>query len=66
MTGHFDVFGRGIEPVRVFVPSPLPPAPPLDLSGAVSRLVDAGLLSRPLLGARGTRQKRPGKRRDAM
>lgn len=41
MTGHFDVFGVGIEPVRAFVPSPLPPAPPLDLSGAVSRLLDA-------------------------
>jgi len=41
MTGHFDVMGGGIEPVRAFVPNPLPPAPPLDLSGAVGRLLDA-------------------------
>ena len=41
MTGHYDVCGGGIEPVRAFVPNPLPPAPPLDITGPASRLLDA-------------------------
>jgi Fic family protein len=45
MTGRYEVSGGGGEPVRAFVPHPLPPAPALDLSGSRSRLVDAAHLS---------------------
>lgn len=41
MTGHYEVSGGGVEPVRAFVPKPLPPLPPLDLAGSRGRLVDA-------------------------
>jgi Fic family protein len=40
MTGRYQIAGGGPEPVRAFVPHPLPPAPPLDLSGHRSGLVD--------------------------
>lgn len=45
MTGHYEGGGGGIEPVRAFVPHPLPPVPPLDVSGGRSRLVDAAHLA---------------------
>ena len=45
MTGHHEVSGTATEPVRAFVPHPLPPKPPLDLSGNYARLVDAAHLA---------------------
>jgi Fic family protein len=45
MTGHYEVSAGGPEPVRAFVPHPLPPAPALDLSGSRSRLVDMAHLA---------------------
>jgi Fic family protein len=45
ITGHYEVSGGGPEPVRAFVPHPLPPVPALDLSGSRSRLIDAAHLA---------------------
>lgn len=45
MTGHYEVSGAATEPVRAFVPHPLPPTPPLDLAGSRSCLVDAAHLA---------------------
>ncbi len=38
-TGQFEVTSTTGEPVRAFVPSALPPTPPLDLTGARQRLL---------------------------
>lgn len=40
MTGRYEALQTGPEPVRAFVPHPLPPDPPLDLSGARYRLLE--------------------------
>ena len=38
ITGRYEVTRVGGEEVRAFVPAPLPPIPPVDLSGARQRL----------------------------
>ena len=45
MTGYYEVSGSCPEPVRAFVPHPLPPVPALDLSGNCSPLIDAAHLA---------------------
>jgi Fic family protein len=44
-TGRFDVTRVGGEEVRAFVPNPLPPDPPLDLSGSRQRLLERATLA---------------------
>ena len=44
-TGRFDVTRVGGEEVRAFVPSPLPPEPPLELSGGRQRLLERAILA---------------------
>ena len=44
-TGHFEVLRVGGETVRAFIPDPLPPAKPLDLSGARQRLLERATLA---------------------
>ncbi len=43
--GHFDITSTVGEPVRAFVPEPLPPHPPLDLGGMGQALKDRALLA---------------------
>ena len=44
-TGRFDVGRVGGEEVRAFVPNPLPPEPPLELSGGRQRLLERATLA---------------------
>jgi Fic family protein len=44
-TGTYRVFTFGGEEVRAFVPHPLPPDPPLDLTGARARLLEQATLA---------------------
>lgn len=44
-TGEYAIDVTSGETVRAFVPRPLPPAPPLDLSGARQRLLEQALLA---------------------
>lgn len=44
-TGRHEVTKTAGEVVRAFVPSPLPPLPPLDLSGSRQRLLERALLA---------------------
>jgi cell filamentation protein, protein adenylyltransferase len=44
-TGHYEVTTTAGERVNAFVPNPLPPQPPLDLSGAPQAQLDAALLA---------------------
>ena len=44
-TGRFDVTRVGGEEVRAFIPNPLPPEPPLELSGARQRLLERAILA---------------------
>ena len=44
-TGRFDVTLVGGEEVRAFVPNPLPPEPPLELSGDRQRLLERAILA---------------------
>jgi Fic family protein len=44
-TGRFDVMRVGGEDVRAFVPNPLPPEPPLELSGGRQRLLERATLA---------------------
>jgi Fic family protein len=44
-TGQYQVTTTTGEPVRAFIPNPLPPAPPLDLTGARSRLHEQAVLA---------------------
>jgi cell filamentation protein, protein adenylyltransferase len=44
-TGHFEETSTAGERVRAFVPNPLPPTPPLDLSGEGQARLDAALLA---------------------
>ncbi len=44
-TGHFEVTSTTGEPVRAFVPAPLPPTPPLDFGGPRQRLLEQALLA---------------------
>ena len=44
-TGRFDVTRVGGEEVRAFVPNPLPPEPPLELSGGRQRLLERAILA---------------------
>lgn len=45
LTGSYEVTAVGGEQVRAFLPRPLPPDPPLDLSGRRQRLLEEALLS---------------------
>src|SRR5574339_423530 len=45
ITGRYDVTRVGEEEVRAFVPAPLPPNPPLDLSGPRQRLLERATLA---------------------
>ncbi|HSQ60040.1 MAG TPA: Fic family protein [Acidobacteriota bacterium] len=44
-TGRYEDTNVGGESVRAFVPSPLPPDPPLDLGGGRQRLLEDAILS---------------------
>jgi Fic family protein len=44
-TGRFEITRVGGEEVRAFVPNPLPPNPPLELSGARQRLLEHATLA---------------------
>ena len=44
-TGQYEITATGGELVRAFVPAPLPPDPPLKLSGARQRLLERALLA---------------------
>jgi Fic family protein len=43
--GTYDTTAAGGETVRAFIPSPLPPMPPLDLSGPRQRLLERATLA---------------------
>ena len=43
--GSYEVTITGDEQVRAFVPLPLPPQPPLDLSGSLQQIFEAALLA---------------------
>lgn len=43
-TGRYEATATAGEPVRAFVPAPLPPDPPLDLGGRRQRLLERALL----------------------
>jgi Fic family protein len=45
ITGRYEVTRVGGEEIRAFVPNPLPPGPPLELSGARHRLLERATLS---------------------
>ena len=44
-TGTFETRNLGGEAVRAFVPSPLPPEPAVELTGARARLHDRALVA---------------------
>jgi Fic family protein len=44
-TGQYEITATGDEAVRGFVPAPLPPDPPLDLSGVRQRSLERALLA---------------------
>jgi Fic family protein len=44
-TGRYEITSAGGETVRAFLPSPLPPAPPLDLSAPLQVLLERALLA---------------------
>ena len=44
-TGKYELTGVGGEQVRAFVPSPLPPTPPLDFGGELNQLHSAAALA---------------------
>jgi hypothetical protein len=44
-TGSYETTATGGETVRAFVPIPLPPEPPLDLSGNRQRLLERATLA---------------------
>ncbi|MEX5217458.1 MAG: Fic family protein [Nitrospira sp.] len=45
VTGEYEVTTAGEEQVRAFIPHPLPPDPPLDLSNARQRLLERATLA---------------------
>lgn len=45
LTGRYEVTTTAGETVSAFIPDPLPPQPPLDLSGARQRLLEQALLA---------------------
>jgi Fic family protein len=45
LTGRYDTSVAGGETIRAFVPDPLPPLPPLDLSGGRQRLLEKATLA---------------------
>ena len=44
-TGRYEVTTAGGEPVRAFLPAPLPPDPPLALDGPLQPLLEAAALA---------------------
>ncbi len=45
LTGAYEVLTAGGEPVRAFIPHPLPPEPPLALQGPLQPLLERALLA---------------------
>ena len=45
ITGNYETSSVGGEQVRAFIPHPLPPEPPLDLSGTRQRLLERATLA---------------------
>jgi hypothetical protein len=45
ITGSYETASVGGEHVRAFIPYPLPPEPPLDLSNARQRLLERATLA---------------------
>ncbi len=45
MQGRYEVTATGGEPVRAFIPAPLPPTPPLNLEGPLLRSLEAASLA---------------------
>lgn len=45
MTGQYKVTQYGEETVRAFVPSPLPPVPPLEMAGSLQQSLEAATLA---------------------
>ena len=44
-TGRYEVTSVGGEPVRAFVPAPLPPVPPLVLEGPLQQALESASLA---------------------
>ena len=44
-TGHYEVTSVGGEEVRAFVPTPLPPVPPLALEGPLQKALESAVLA---------------------
>jgi len=44
-TGRYEISTTAGETVRAFVPGPLPPRPPVDLSGSRQRQLERALLA---------------------
>lgn len=45
LTGHYEIASVGGEKIRAFVPNPLPPHPPLVLSGGLQSQMETALLA---------------------
>lgn len=45
ITGRYEITSIGGEQVRAFIPHPLPPTPPLDLSNGRQRLLERATLA---------------------
>ena len=54
LTGRYEVTTVGGEPVRAFLPRPLPPEPPLQLNGSSPALQEQALLALGRLDALST------------
>lgn len=44
-TGRYETLHGGDEPVRAFIPAPLPPAPPLRMDGPLQRALEEAVLA---------------------
>jgi Fic family protein len=44
-TGKYSISGLGSEPVKAFIPHPLPPVPPLEIDSELRALLDDALLA---------------------
>ncbi len=45
LPGRLEITVVGDERIRAFVPCPLPPAPPVDLSGPIQQLLERAALA---------------------
>jgi cell filamentation protein, protein adenylyltransferase len=44
-TGHYETSAVGGEPLRAFIPAPLPPDPPLEMEGGLDRTLESAVLA---------------------